>query len=300
MDHAAQQWTAKGSPGLCDASRPSDGLAGRPGAIDNARVPAWPIEELLFRPTLTVLLAASLPFATARILAALLAPRGLGEAESARGVLLAVRSVRWIDGAFAAVLGCTALAPAISPSLCAAGAMGLVAGGLSAGASVIAGRRIAGAAGDVAIGARGSEARTALAAALVVGLALPLVAVLAERLTRIEPDAIASTSADAARRRLRIDPRDGAAMLSTAWSSADHSDLALASQRIDEAERMGAPPAELEEARAEVAAREGDCTSARGHFDRALELRAELAFERGELELGGYHLPHSLITRCGE
>jgi len=264
-------------------------------------VSAWPIEELLFRPVVTLLLALALPFATARVMAGLLAPRGLEDADAARGVLLALGAVRWLDGAFAAVLGCTALAPALASSLWAAGAMGLLAGATSVAASRVAARRIERAAGaELAIGARGLEARTALAAALVVGLALPMAAVLAERITRIAPDAIASTSADAARRRLRIDPRDGAAMLATAWASADHNDLVLAGRRVDEAGRMGAPAAELSEARAEIAARGGDCVAARAHFDRALELRAEVAFESGALELGGYHLPHSLITRCAE
>ncbi len=259
---------------------------------------AWPIEELWFRPVLTVLLALSLPFATARVLSALLAPKGTHEPDARRAVLLALKVVRWLDGALAAALGFTALAPALAEGPAAAAAMAAACALLSVGASVLVTRRME--KGGPSPSERTHAASTAVAAALVVGIAAPSLAVLAERVTRIEPDAIASTSADAARRRLRIDPRDGSAMLATAWSSADHDDLSLAARRIDEAERMGAPGPELAEARAEIAARLGDCAAARAHFDRALELRAEVAFETGELALGGYHLPPALVTRCGE
>lgn len=270
--------------------------AGRP--IDNpASVSAWPIEELLFRPVATFLTVLAVPALTRRVLVAMVAPQVGSLDETSRGALwLAFTVMLAVEGILGAALGYTSLPMALldgTPArLLAAGSAAVIA----VGSGVLLERRWA-----VSRTSRAMSgfSRAGALAAGVVGIALLSLGVLLERVTRIDDAAIIGTSEDAAWRRLRIDPRDGNAMLAVAWASADDDDLEEAGRRIDEAERMGAPPAELGEARAEVSARRGDCDAAWAAFDEALRVRAEAAFERGELpELGGYHLPPAMITRC--
>lgn len=139
------------------------------------------------------------------------------------------------------------------------------------------------------------------AAAVLIAAALVLGTVAIERTTRIAPGEIASVPVERAWWRLRVVPADGAAMLAVAWESASRGDVRRARVRVDEAERMGAPPVQLAEARAELLAQEGDCTGAWAAFDESLRLSAAEAFAGGELpalELGGWNLPPSMIEHC--
>jgi hypothetical protein len=267
-------------------------LAWRARPIDNrASVSAWPIEELLFRPVATVLGALAVPAVTRRVLVALVSPNGIDDAS--RGALSAAFTLMLlVEGILAAGLGYTSLPAALLDGSLARGGAALSSAAIALGSGVLLQRRWLGA-------ARPTASRSGVGAAVVVSIGLASLGVLLERTTRIDDAAIIGTSEDAGWRRLRIDPRDGNAMLAVAWASADDNDLEEARGRIDEAERMGAPAAELGEARAEVSARSGDCAAAWASFDEALRIRADAAFARGELpELGGYHLPPAMVTRC--
>src|SRR5262245_47329485 len=79
---------------------------------------AWPIEEVLFRPILTLILAAVVPIASGRILATLLLPKTLPEApfEAARVVTPFRRAAAVVGLAQLAIgwgLEWTALGPAL-------------------------------------------------------------------------------------------------------------------------------------------------------------------------------------------
>lgn len=255
---------------------------------------AWPLEDLWFRPVATLLLALAVPLATGRLTAIIVSPQA---APDARAVSVALWAARPLEIATFVLLGATAFAPALLSGPAALVVGGVVGGSTAALSAFLFSRRFA----PSPVG--GDVRRSAIVAGVLVGLIPIATATLVERLTRLDPDRIATTSPDTAWRRLHVDPRDGAAMLAAAWASSDANDPQRATARIDEAERMGAPAPELAEARAEVAASEGDCAAARAHFDRALVLRAEAAFAAGampELTLGGYHLPPSMITRCEE
>lgn len=91
-------------------------------------------------------------------------------------------------------------------------------------------------------------------------------------------------------------------MLTLAWASARADDPSLATTRAQEARRLGAHESDVMELEAELLAAGGRCVEGRARFEEALRARASERFSRGDwepLELGGYHLPPSLVTECG-
>jgi hypothetical protein len=121
-------------------------------------------------------------------------------------------------------------------------------------------------------------------------------------LTPIAPDAVQMAGPRAGWWRLFVDPWDGEAMLAVAWGSRRNNHLDASQAQLEEALRLGATQAEAMELEAELLAARHDCVGARARFDAALRERARRQFETGifePLELGGYHLPPSLVTECG-
>jgi hypothetical protein len=138
--------------------------------------------------------------------------------------------------------------------------------------------------------------------ALIVGIGLVALPVLADVATQIERGTEPTTSATAATWRLRLDPWDASAMLALAWHAALAGDPSMAQARESVARRLGAAPSDAMELDAELLAREGRCDEARARFDDALRARASERFADGAwqpLPLGGYHLPPSLVSECG-
>lgn len=143
--------------------------------------------------------------------------------------------------------------------------------------------------------------RLGLLAGLAVASVLFACAYGARTLTVIEADHIATIDGEAALRRQRVDPWDANAMLALAWDSRRDDALDEADARIAAAEALGAPRPELLEARAEVAAARGRCDEADALFDEAIAARSMDAFSAdpfAPLELGGWHLPPSLVSEC--
>lgn len=287
------------------------------GALPEPAVAAWPIEELLARPLLTLLLALAVPGVSRAALRALLAPAHRDDPAAHPGAWAPLRRgaalLTWVEVALFGVLGAGGLAP---PVRAFAGAWSALALGLAAALTALVSgamalridgepphplpARLALALRGAAPGAPPAPAITA-APALTIVAALLLLVLGAERLSRIAPAEAAGTPAETAWWRLRLVPTDGAAMLALAWASAARGDLARAEARLDEAERMGAPRVQLAEARAELLARGGDCAAAWAAFDESLRLAADEAFAREELpalELGGWNLPPAMIERC--
>lgn len=124
---------------------------------------------------------------------------------------------------------------------------------------------------------------------------------LAQMITTIELADVALTGPSAARWRLRFDPWDSHAMLAQAWATRRQEDLGMAEEQRLLAMRMGAPMPEAMELDAELMAARGDCAGARARFEEALAARAQRAFAEpwAPLELGGWHLPPTLVTECG-
>lgn len=138
-------------------------------------------------------------------------------------------------------------------------------------------------------------------AGLALGASLAACAYGASSLTAIEPDRIATIDGDAARWRQRIAPWDPNAMLALAWDSRRDDAFDEADARIDAAEALGAPRPEVLEARSELLAARGRCDEADALFDQAIAARSMAAFEAdpfAPLELGGWHLPPSLVSEC--
>jgi Zn-dependent protease with chaperone function len=141
-----------------------------------------------------------------------------------------------------------------------------------------------------------------LAAGLVIAAGLIAIPYGADAASRIDPDTVATLGPTAATWRLRIDPWDPTAMLALAWASARDHDPSLATARLTEARRHGARESDAMELDAELLAAAGHCVEGRARFEAALAQRASERFEVGSwepLELGGYHLPPSLVTECG-
>lgn len=136
---------------------------------------------------------------------------------------------------------------------------------------------------------------------LAVGGAMVLAFFAVERMTRIDLAEAPIAGASAARWRLRADPWDASAMLAWAWATRREEDLGLAEAQLAVASWMGLPGAERMELEAELLAARGDCAGARARFDEALAARARRAFEEpwAPLELGGWHLPPTLVLECG-
>ena len=145
------------------------------------------------------------------------------------------------------------------------------------------------------------ETRIGVVAGLALGAVLGVLAYGASTLTTIEPGSIAMLDASAALRRQRIDPWDPNAMLALGWASRRDEAFAEADARIEAAEWLGAPRPEVYEARAELAAARGHCEEADALFDESISARSMAAFETdpfAPLELGGWHLPPSLVSEC--
>lgn len=142
-------------------------------------------------------------------------------------------------------------------------------------------------------------------AGLVTGLAVSALLIAATAIayvgTAIELEDAPLAGDEAAWRRLRVDPWDGSAMLAAAWATRRQEDLELAEAQLALAAGLGVPAAEVMELEAELFATRGECDAARARFDEALRERARRAFDEPwrPLELGGWHLPPSLVTECG-
>jgi hypothetical protein len=119
--------------------------------------------------------------------------------------------------------------------------------------------------------------------------------------TAVDLDAAPLAGAGPARWRLRLDPWDPSAMLALAWATRRDEDLGRAERQLRVAAYLGVPPADRLELEAELLAARGECDAARARFDEALAARADRAFEAPlePLELGGWHLPPTLVTECG-
>jgi hypothetical protein len=119
-------------------------------------------------------------------------------------------------------------------------------------------------------------------------------------LTDVPPESIHTMSTTAAGRRLHVDPWDGEAMLAAAWRARDEGLLDLAEVRAEAAGRMNADAQSVHALWAELHAARGDCTAARDAFERSLAAGAAAAFGDpfGELSLGNYSLPPTLVTEC--
>lgn len=141
-----------------------------------------------------------------------------------------------------------------------------------------------------------------LAAGVVISLGLVAITAGLDAATQIDPGTAANAGARAATWRLRVEPWDPSAMLALGWASALENDPTRATARANEARRLGARRSDVLELEAELLAAAGRCDEARERFDGALSERARERFAAGTwepLELGGYHLPPSLVTRCG-
>lgn len=145
--------------------------------------------------------------------------------------------------------------------------------------------------------------RAGIVASVLIALGLVAMPVLADALTEIAPGSEANVASYAARWRLRVDPWDASAMLSLGWVAARANDPRLASARASEARRLGAGESDVMELDAENLAATGHCEEARTRFDESLAERARERFAAAAawepLELGGYHVPPSLVTECG-
>lgn len=144
-----------------------------------------------------------------------------------------------------------------------------------------------------------STRRGRLSALLVVTLLIGAVVAL-ELTTSFDADDAAAVSADRAQWRLRLAPWDAEAMLASAWSARRDGDVQSAWRGLRWAEALDVDSAPADELRAELAAEEGDCATARDAFDRALRERARDAAQDdgARLELGGYRLPPTFLRQC--
>ncbi|MFO0680988.1 MAG: M48 family metalloprotease [Sandaracinus sp.] len=144
--------------------------------------------------------------------------------------------------------------------------------------------------------------RAGLIAGLVVSAGLVALPFAGDAATAIEPGTEVDLGASAAIWRLRVDPWDAHAMLALAWASASAHDPSRAAARVAEARRLGARASDVMELEAELLAQNHECDQARDRFDAAIRARAEESFAAGifePLELGGYHLPRTLVSECG-
>lgn len=135
-----------------------------------------------------------------------------------------------------------------------------------------------------------------LVAGLALGIALSFALVAAQRVARVEAN---DRSEARAWWSVRLEPWHADGYVSAAWLlAADSPERARAVLALGE--RAGAEPAEVTRLRAELAAVEGDCETARELYGRAIVEHAEAALMAGErLELGGVPVPEQLALRCG-
>ncbi|GAB4209463.1 MAG: hypothetical protein OHK0013_28890 [Sandaracinaceae bacterium] len=132
---------------------------------------------------------------------------------------------------------------------------------------------------------------------LALGGALVVLAWLAHALTVIPPEEAELATEAQAWRRLRVDPWDGVATLTLAWSARRREDLERAEAYATEAVRLGVPSPQALELEAELWAARGDCVRARETFERALAARVVDPLT-ASLELGGYRIPPTVLTEC--
>jgi hypothetical protein len=137
--------------------------------------------------------------------------------------------------------------------------------------------------------------RVALGAVLVLGGYVAL-----DRATAFDADAATRVSEDRVRARRWIAPWDSAALLAAAWQARRAGDVDAAWRGLRWAESKGVATAPAEELRAELAAEDGDCDTARAAFDRALRARARITLDTAapDLATGAYRLPPTLLRRC--
>jgi hypothetical protein len=245
----------------------------------------WAIEEALLRPAATLIGSALVPLATARLV------RGLARGGAA--LRTADRTVRGTEVALAGLAGATALGPALVAR----------AVGWESAAFAIASACVALGAGQLARRRRteGTEqgARLGVAIGLVISTTLAALVLAPWTITAIA-DAPAASDPEA-RWRLRVDPWDPVAMLAAGWSARRRESYPRALAWAAEAREHGASEPAVLELEAEIFAARGECEQAHARFDQALRARAEAAFAdplAAPLELGGYHLPPSLLTEC--
>jgi Zn-dependent protease with chaperone function len=139
--------------------------------------------------------------------------------------------------------------------------------------------------------------RAAALAGLALGAALAVLAWLAHELTALPAREAELASEAEAWRRLRVDPWDGSATLSLAWSARRREDLERAEAYATEALRLGVPAPQVLELEAELLAARGECARARETFERALAARVVDPLA-ASLELGGYRIPPTVLTEC--
>lgn len=248
----------------------------------------WAIEEVFLRPAATLVACALLPIASAAVLRRILG--------GGAGLRAASRIVRAAEIGMATLAGLTALGPALldRPRGWESVAFALACALVALGAGAVARRRSPPSAAE-------HGARLGIAVGLVTASTLIALVLAPWAVTRIAPSDATRASESAARWRLRVDPWDPAAMLASGWAARRRDAYARALAWAEAAREHGASEAAALELEAEVLAARGQCERARARFDEALRARTEAAFAdplAAPLELGGYHLPPSLLTEC--
>lgn len=140
--------------------------------------------------------------------------------------------------------------------------------------------------------------RNGRVAGVIVAALLVALPWLAETVTVVDVASAPELGADAAWRRLHVDPWDANATLALAWDARHREDLERSGEYLAAARHVGVAEPEALELEAELLAARGFCDEARATFDRALEARLVDPL-RTSLVLGGYRLPRSLVTECG-
>lgn len=249
----------------------------------------WAIEEVLLRPAATLLACAVVPLATPRLLGRIL---GGGSASRTAGWI-----VRPTEVALAALAGASALGPALiaRPGGWMAGGFAALCASVAFASGWLARRRRRAANGPEGRGL--GVAVGAVTASILVALTLA-----PRTVTAIPPRDAPNAGESAARWRLRVDPWDPVAMIAAGWAARRREAHPRAAAWAAEARAHGANEADVLELEAEIHAARGECAQAQARFDEALRVRAEAAFAAplaAPLELGGYHLPPTLISECG-
>lgn len=99
--------------------------------------------------------------------------------------------------------------------------------------------------------------------------------------------------------RAAIVPSDAMAWLTLAYVSATNDRFDEARERLTLARSLGAAVAPALEIESELFARLGDCETAERLFRFSLETRVPVDLLGERLDLRGFRLPTSLVTRCG-
>ncbi len=138
-------------------------------------------------------------------------------------------------------------------------------------------------------------------AALLVAVASVAGCVFADRASTISLADVPNAGGRAAQWRLRVNPWDARAIVALGWSARQTQDLERAERLAAMSRAIGGPVPEGLELASEVLAARGECASARERFEQALAAHAARSFSAPDsrLMLGGWHLPPTLVTRCG-